>query len=88
MDADHEVNARLNKKKILGTQLLTQPVAHLVESNPELLFQYEQLKRNQQSYWLDQAKPYETNGTRGIWIHGPPGTGKSYAAIKFARDKY
>lgn len=46
MDADHEVTARLNKKKILGSQLLTQPVANLVEENPELLFQYEQLKRN------------------------------------------
>jgi hypothetical protein len=81
MDADHEATARLNKKKIISGQLIKEPVANLVADNPELIYDYERLKRNQQSYWLDKALPYETNGTRGVWIRGPPGTGKSHQAI-------
>lgn len=37
---------------------------------------------------LTLAKPYNHSQTRGLWIHGPPGTGKSHSARKLDPDAY
>lgn len=77
MDVDQELACRENKTKLLGIDMLTIPVADLIEERPELLPQYKKLKEAQNAYWVDKAEPFETQGTRGIWLHGPPNTGKT-----------
>lgn len=88
MDSAHEIKARECKRKVLAGDLLTQPVHTLVQENPELIYDYEKLRKNQQSYWLDQQDSYSTEGVRGIWLYGPPGTGKSKQAIDIADKLY
>lgn len=88
MDAKHELEARESKKKILGAELITTPVHNLVQNHPELLYEYEKIRRNQNSYWLDKCEPHVTDGVRGIWLYGPPGTGKSRAGNTIAQKLY
>lgn len=44
MDVDQELACRENKTKLLGIDMLTIPVADLIEERPELLPQYKKLK--------------------------------------------
>lgn len=39
-----------------------------------------QAKRSLDLFHLATKKPHEAEGTRGIWIVGPPGTGKTHRA--------
>lgn len=45
---------------------------------------YLELKKNLDAYKLATGKPLESTTTRGIWIWGPPGVGKS----RYVRDNY
>jgi len=46
--------------------------------------QYMKYGRGMKDLALILTEPYEHHTTRGIWIHGPPGTGKSHAARQFS----
>lgn len=44
------------------------------------IVKYQNLKRSLDLYKLDTQPAYEADDVRGIWIHGPPGTGKTHKA--------
>ena len=48
---------------------------------------YVKFSRGLKDLALTLTEPYEHSTCRGIWIHGPPGTGKSHAARCFS-DSY
>ncbi len=41
---------------------------------------YKKIKNSVDAFKLDTQKPFEADGSRGVWYHGAPGTGKSHAA--------
>lgn len=45
---------------------------------------YLELKRNIDAYKIATVKPTESATTRGLWIWGPPGIGKS----RYVRDNF
>lgn len=45
-----------------------------------MVFAYDKYAKSINAWRLSNQKPSETEGTRGIWVCGPPGTGKTYWA--------
>jgi len=50
--------------------------------------EYIKFSRGFRDLALQLQLPYEHTQVRGIWIHGPPGTGKSHSARSFSSDLY
>lgn len=50
--------------------------------------QFVKFSRGFRDLALALEKPYDHDDTRGIWIFGPPGSGKSHAARAFSSDIY
>lgn len=65
----------IGKKLIKGEKL-----QDIVVDFPQLVFEYGRLKNNIALYALDQQTPYTHYTTRGVWIWGEPGTGKTTLA--------
>ena len=79
--------ARLNKKgdkAAQNKQLLEIGAEKAVEDGLIGIERYINVKKNLDAYRLATAKPCESDSTRGVWIWGPPGIGKS----RLARDTY
>lgn len=57
----------------------------LAESCPETFVKF---GRGLRDLALTLAKPYDHSQTRGLWIHGPPGTGKSHSARHLDPNAY
>lgn len=45
-----------------------------------MVLQYDKYEKALNAYKLASEKPYTADGVRGLWIVGPPGTGKSHKA--------
>lgn len=80
---------RVGKKKIIGKELIGLPNAkalaeHVRDVRPELLMDYERIRKGYQLYKLDIEPSIQVAGTRGIWITGTPGVGKTHCIL----DKY
>ena len=57
----------------------------VAENHPEQFVKY---SRGFRDLALALGESYDHTQTRGIWIHGPPGSGKSHAARGFSSDLY
>ena len=85
--AKHE--CRVGKKKIIGKELLGIPnvralAEHVRDKRPELLMDYDRVRKGYISHKLDIEPAIKVAGTRGIWISGAPGIGKTHCIL----DKY
>lgn len=60
-------------------------MATVAKRNPEVFVKF---ARGLRDYALATAEPYEHCRTRGVWIYGPPGSGKSHAARRLCPDAY
>lgn len=49
---------------------------------------FAQIKKSIDAWRLATQEPMETQGTRGVWVHGPPGTGKTQWAQKRSMEIY
>ena len=52
----------------------------VIKENPGHLFDFHNWKKSIDSFKHANDKPYEAEGSRGIWIWGPKNTGKSHYA--------
>lgn len=52
------------------------PISTIADEHPSTYMKY---GRGIRDLALVLAKPYAHPGVRGLWVHGPPGTGKSHA---------
>ena len=53
-----------------------------------MLLKYDKIKTAVSAYKLDTQKPVEVEGCRGLWICGPPGTGKTHKAREISKGLY
>lgn len=60
-------------------------VKRVAEEHPR---EYVKFSRGFRDLALILEQPYNHHCCRGIWIHGPPGTGKSHSARGFSSDLY
>lgn len=79
----HKHECRTGKKKIIGTEIIGLPTVsalakHVKEHRPELIMDYDRIRRGFISYKRDLEPPLLCKDTRGIWIKGPPGIGKTH----------
>lgn len=84
-DGDYFEKGRLptgkktRKRKEQNRLLLEKPVLELVEEGEVSVYSVPRLVKARQM--IANMKSQETaEGVRGVWIHGPPGTGKSHHA--------
>ena len=90
VDISEEVNARNEKRRVLGKKVM-QPdydLTQLVKDEPELIFKYKAIKQSVEAYHIDANKPKPREGVCGLWFHGPPNSGKTHAAREISRQKY
>lgn len=81
MDWETEQMARLNHRRILGKRIYEgENILTITAEAPEHVFGYAKLKADINALRMDQMKPYEAEGSRGLWIYGPKNTGKSHLA--------
>ena len=83
--------ARLNKagdKARLNRELLEMGPEKAVAEGIIGLEKYLQLKKNIDAYKLATSSAIDCEGTRGTWIWGPPGVGKSHYARNHFTDIY
>ena len=89
---DLDLEAKLESKKThaayLGKRLQEEHLVDIVNDHPELTLRFEQLQRSQLAYRQAKLKnpPHET--TRGTWIRGPPGSGKTHSVHTTESDLY
>lgn len=79
----HRHECRVGKKKIIGKEIInlasTSHLAkHVQEVRPELVMDYDRLRRSFISFKRDLEPPLKCKDVRGIWIKGPPGIGKTH----------
>ena len=84
------MHAHTSKKKEVCPDIIAgkTTVAKFVQENPEHLFQYQSMDRSVKSFKLATAEAVTTIGSRGIWIWGPPNTGKTHYARRISLKQY
>lgn len=83
------LKAKETKKRLLGKRLMDgEALTSIVQDMPEIIPDYKKIKQSYDAYSLDTTKPTSTEGMKGLWIHGPAGTGKSYAARQLSLNQY
>ena len=56
MDFEHELEARICKRRVLGKRILdpAETLTAITDDNPELIFDYCKIKANRQAYFKDK----------------------------------
>lgn len=58
------------------------------DEHPEMIWDYGRLKENLNLFKLDIAKPPSMECTRGYWVYGKPGLGKTTWVLKHYPDAF
>lgn len=89
-DPSDEVDAREQHRRTFCKEILkgTKTVEDLILERPEQLVHYAQLKKSVDAYQLNTMKPKARSGVCGIWVHGPPNSGKTHWVKHTAMERY
>jgi hypothetical protein len=89
---DFDLAAKLDARKkhsiYLGKRLQTESLLSVTEDHPELTMRYKQLKESVMAFRMDKVKPLTMESTRGVWIYGPAGVGKTHYVHHKEPDLY
>lgn len=91
MDLEKWKYSCANKKKYMAEDLISgkTTINKLMETNPELLYNYRNLKNNLMEYNLDKNEiRFIDRIKNNLWIYGSPGIGKSYYVFTKYKDAY
>jgi hypothetical protein len=88
LDLAGKLKAKETHAAYLGKRLMTEPLIDLLNDHPELALRYEQLRRSKMAIIQDQLKSMPKPDTRGVWIRGPPGSGKTHSVHSQESDLY
>lgn len=78
-----KVEERMAKNK----RLRDTPLGELVETGELNILDVKRLKQAK-DILANEGSPYVADGVRGVWIHGPPGTGKTHSARSMFGDVF
>jgi hypothetical protein len=88
LDFAAKLSAREDHATYLGKRLLTEPLIDIINDHPKLALRAHDLEKAQNTCRRLALKnpPHET--TRGTWIRGPPGSGKTHSVHTTESDLY
>lgn len=79
---------RMDKREV-GRRLKDgEELGKIIDEFPELIFGYSRLKTDLNLYFLEKKQHVPLDAPCGIWIAGPPGSGKSTCATKNFGEYY
>ena len=88
LDLEAKLESKTHHRAYLGKRLLTEPLNEVLKDHPELVFNLKKIGENieyaRQLELKNTAKP----DTRGVWIRGPPGSGKTHSVHTTESDLY
>lgn len=77
LDFAAKVNAKAQHTAYLGKRLQEEPLLDILMDHPELTLRAHDLQKAQNTFKQLKLIPQHSSDTRGIWIYGKPGTGKT-----------
>jgi Geminivirus Rep catalytic domain./RNA helicase. len=88
LDFAAKLQTKITHRAYLGKRLQLEPLDVIADEHPELMYDYCKLQKNIDLYRSHKSKnpPHET--TRGTWIRGPPGSGKTHSVHATESDLY
>jgi hypothetical protein len=88
LDFAGKLQAKETHAAYLGKRLLTEPLIDIINDHPELALRAEQLERSQLTCKRLSLHNDPKPDTRGVWIRGPPGSGKTHSVHTTESDLY
>jgi Geminivirus Rep catalytic domain./RNA helicase. len=88
LDLAAKLESKTHHRRYLGKRLLEEPLGHVLDDHPELLFGLKKLSQDIEHARQLKLTPLAHETTRGTWIRGPPGSGKTHSVHATESDLY
>lgn len=80
-----KLNSKAEKRRERGLKMMESgtTMKEILEEDPGLALQADRVQKALYACKQAMIEPYKANDTRGVWIYGPPGVGKSMVVHEF-----
>jgi hypothetical protein len=88
LDFAAKLESKTHHRAYIGKRLQQEPLDVIADDHPELMYDYSRLQKNIDLYKAHKLKNHPKESTRGTWIRGPPGSGKTHSVHSQESDLY